>query len=393
MQNDILDSLDNQQVAILLLLDLSAAFDTVDHQILLHRLETDFVVRGKALAWFESYLTGRSQAVCVNEETSEPQVLALGVPQGSVLGPKAFGIYMKPLGSIIGQNKILYHFYADDSQIYVTSKFDKHHISAAVGSIEECIENIRVWMRKNMLKLNDSKTEVIVFGTKQKLRGMEKIKIRIGDADIFPKPVVRNLGAYFDETMSMEHHIRRLSRTVHMHLRNISRVRKYLSQEATQLLVHALVISRIDYANSLLAGITSERIQRLQRLQNICARIITLTPKHAHITPVLKQLHWLPVEQRIEFKFLLHIYKALNGMSPSYIREMFELYQPARSLRSKDKCLIKRPPSVSATYGNRKFGYVAALLWNGLPYDIKTSQTIDCFKNRLKTHLFRKAYN
>jgi hypothetical protein len=118
-----------------------------------------------------------------------------------------------------------------------------------------------MWMRENKLKLNENKTKVILFGTKQRLNRLENIRIRIGDAIIKPVACVKNLGVHYDQQMTMETHIRSVSRSIHMHLRNISKIRRFLSREAAQLLVHALAISRLDYGNSLLAGISNKRLQ------------------------------------------------------------------------------------------------------------------------------------
>ena len=177
-----------------------------------------------------------------------------------------------------------------------------------------------------------------------------------------------------------------------MHLRNISRIRRYLSQDAAHLLVHALAISRIDYANSLLAGISVQRLQRLQRLQNVCARVVTLTPRIHHITPVLRDLHWLPVKLRIDYKVLLYTYRALHGLAPSYLSNMLVIYYPARPLRSGNKLMLCKPAVSSTTFGARTFPYVAASLWNTLPEGLKSADSLGAFKSRLKTHLFAAAY-
>lgn len=396
VQNDILQALDSQHVAVLVLLDLSAAFDTIDHHTLLTRLSREFAIKGKAYEWFHSYLIGRSQSVTINAETSTPHTLRYGVPQGSVLGPKLFGMYMKPLGSIISQHNVSCHFYADDSQLYLAFNTvginDQDVTCPSIIKVERSIENARVWMQNNKLKLNENKTEVILFGTKKRINNLTNIRIRIGDVTITPTTVVKNLGVYYDQQLSMEQQIRAICRNVHMHLRNISRIRRYLSREACQLLVHALAISRIDYANSLLTGITSDRLKRLQKLQNVCARIVTRTPMVAHITPILKELHWLPVKARIDFKVLVLAYRALTGLSPPYITEMLSIYKPVRPLRSGYKMLLCKPATTTTTFGSRTFAHTATSLWNTLPQSIKSADTLETFRSRLKTHLFNSAY-
>ena len=159
VQNDILCAMDNQNIVIMLLLDLSAAFDTMDHNVMLHRLSHDVEVGQTALNWFKSYLCDIIQAVHINGSTSSARHLTCGVPQGTVLGPRLFSIYAAPVSKINPNNNLMSHFYADDTQIYITVKPHQEDIDAAVESIEQCVTEIRIWMKKNSLKLNDSKTE------------------------------------------------------------------------------------------------------------------------------------------------------------------------------------------------------------------------------------------
>jgi hypothetical protein len=153
VQSDLLNAIDNQDTAILLLLDLSAAFDMINHRILLHRLHNTFGVTGQALEWFKSYLNNRSLAVQIENTRSESRTVAFEVPQGSVLGPILFTCYMTPLGQIFNRHGLQRHFYADDSQLYITFKHPTQ-TDQAVDSIEQCIVEIRAWMQNNFLKLN-----------------------------------------------------------------------------------------------------------------------------------------------------------------------------------------------------------------------------------------------
>ena len=164
VQNDLLRAVDTHGGAILVLLDLSAAFDTIDHHRLLHTLESSFGIQGKALDWFHSYLTGRTQTAHIKKSTSEPHELQYGVPQGSVLGPILFTIYTTPLGELIRRHGLTFHLYADDTQLYLTLKpSEPSSINNIIYQLENCIEDIRAWMKLNLLKLNDDKTEMLVI--------------------------------------------------------------------------------------------------------------------------------------------------------------------------------------------------------------------------------------
>ena len=168
--------------------------------------------------------------------------------------------------------------------------------------------------------------------------------------------------------------------------------RKYLNKSSTEKLVNSLVTSNLDYCNSLLYGLPSSKLNRLQRIQNTAARIIMRTRKYDHITPVLKQLHWLPISSRIEFKILLFTYRALNNLAPAYVRDMLCIYEPPRPLRSAGMSLLVVPKTRLSTYGDRCFQKAAPVLWNNLPDTVKRSDTLDIFKKRLKTHLFINAF-
>ena len=201
VQNDILSSLNNKKMVALVLLDLSAAFDTIDHEKLLHRLETRFGINGTALDWFGSYLSNRSQAVRINNSSSEKMYLNFGVPQGSVLGPILFILYVAPVADIANKHGVSHMLYADDTQLYV--EFNKSSMAASLQHLELCIDGIKSWMSQNILKLNEDKTEVIVFWIRKYLEGMPSISIRVGHCTITPTRSVRNLGAYFDSRMNM----------------------------------------------------------------------------------------------------------------------------------------------------------------------------------------------
>ena len=389
VQNDILQSLDQGCVSVLVLLDLSAAFDTIDHQTLLQRLEHCFGVSGKPLSWMASYLTDRYQTVCVDGELSEPVLMEYSVSQGSVLGPKHYVMYTKPLGDVIRAHGLQHHFYADDTQLYLSFKpNDKVVQSEALTRIENCLKDIELWMHQNMLKLNADKTEVMLFSSKHNSKSMDTISVNVGNSIIESTSCVRNLGVMFDSTMSMEQQVNAVCRSGYGQLRKIGRIRRYLSSEATKSLVNGLVTSRIDYCNALLHGLPNTLIDKLQRVQNTAARIVTRTSRRSHITPVLKDLHWLPVQYRIQYKILVHTYNALHDRSPLYIKDMLNIYRPTRTLRSQNSLTLVIPRTRTLRYGQRSFTHSAASSWNSLPNNIREAKTIYLFKKLLKTHFF-----
>ena len=390
VHSDIASALDEGSVCALLMLDTSAAFDTIDHQILLKRLECTFGIAGRALAWLRSYMTERYQCVVVGDSASSKRSLAFGVPQGSVLGPKLYCMYTAPIADIIKQHELSCHVYADDTQLYFKMDPSFEDMSHGITKLEACVSDIKKWMNVNFLKLNEGKTEFIIF--KSKHQNPINSTITIGNCEIQPVECVRNLGTIFDSCLSMEKNVNSVTRKCFFNLRNISRIRRYLSEDACKTLVQSLVTSRLDFGNALLIGLSQKVLRKLQSVQNTAARIIQYVPKSHSITPVLKDLHWLKVEFRIQYKVILMVFKALRGEAPPYIADLISVYQPSRPLRSANKLLLCVPKVRTATYGDRMFSKVAAELWNSLDHNIKAIQSINTFKGCLKTYLFRKCF-
>ena len=239
VNNDLLIASDNGLVSVLVLLDLSAAFDTIDHNVLLQRLEHQIGIKGTALSWFRSYLSDRSQFVHVNDESSINTTVSHGVPQGSVLGPILFTLYMLPLGNIIRNHSINFHCYADDTQLYLSIKPDEIN---KLSKLQTCLKDIKSWMSCNFLMLNSEKTEILVLGPKNLRDSMSTATL--DGITLASSTTVRNLGVIFDQDLSLNSHIKQTSRTAFFHLRNITKTRRILSKTDAEKLIHAFVTSR-----------------------------------------------------------------------------------------------------------------------------------------------------
>ena len=186
----------------------------------------------------------------------------------------------------------------------------------------------------------------------------------------------------------MDCHIDFVCRATHFHLRNIGAIRSHLTEAATSWLVHSLVTSGLDYCNSLLYGLPDSKLGRLQRIQNIAAPIVTRSPKSYHTTPVLEQLHWLPVRMRILYKLMVLMYRALEGKGKSYLRDTITLYRPNTSMILRSEGRLDLPRSNLVSYGDRAFSIVAPFEWSKLPSDLKNCSSYNAFKSKLKTLLF-----
>ena len=395
VHNDICQALDKGFVVIHVMLDLSAAFDTLDHRILLYRLQTILGVKGIALEWFRSYLAGRSQQVVINGSVSSKSELNIGVPQGSVLGPILFNIYTLPLYELARDNDNFSHFYADDSQLYVVCNIDS--IESSFSSIESCVSIFKAWMMSNRLKLNGDKTELTVFAkprTDSRIRPVLPV-LSIENVPIQPQSDCKVLGSFFDSKLSMDVHVSQFCKSANYHINNIYSIRKYLDFTTTEALVHAFVSSRLDYCNSLLFGITKQQLSRLQKIQNRAARLCLSIPRRDRVPvlTLLRTLHWLPVSFRIDFKILLLTFKCLNGLAPTYLSELLSVRNASRTTRSAGEMLLDIPKSNTKSWGDRSFAVCAPRLWNGLPLFVRSAESVSSFKSTLKSHLFRLAFN
>ena len=221
-------------MTLLVILDLSAAFDTVDHGVLLNRLSTSFGVRG-------------SQRVSFDQNLLEKFKLQCGVPQGSCLGPLLFTIYASKLFEVIKNYLPQSHGYADDTQLYLSFNADlPSSQNDAVEATEQCIQAIRSWIIKDKLRMNDSKTEFMIIGTRKQLTKVNIDGLTVGESSIAPVTSVRNLGSWLDQNLSMIPHIDNICKAASFHIYNVRRIRKYLTIDATHTLVHSIIIGRLD---------------------------------------------------------------------------------------------------------------------------------------------------
>ena len=389
VQNDLLMAVDRGESAILILLDLSAAFDTVDHCLLLETLQYHLGVSGSALEWFQSYLSDRSQSVVINGSVSRKHDLNCGVPQGSVLGPLLFTIYTSPLTNVLGKHNISYHLYADDTQLYLTFQHKEvGAVAATKEKLESCLADISGWMASRKLKLNGDKTEMLYVHSRFQKRDPFP-SIVIGNDQVSTTNSARNIGVIIDVGLTMEQQVSAICQQAFFHLRNISQSKACFTRTALLTVTHAFVTSKLDFGNAMLCGLPKYLTDRLQHVQNSAAKMVTGSRKFDHNTPILRDLHWLPVPNRICFKILLLTYKCMNGLAPDYLADILH---KTRTVRSADRNLLIVPKTNLVHYGDRAFSRIAPLLWNNLPKHVRDSPSVDTFKSRLKTVMCDKVF-
>ena len=392
--NDIMISGNSGQVTMMVLLDLSAAFDTIDHDILIERLDKTYGIQDTALKWFKSYISDRTQSVAINNTISDTTTLKYGVPQGSKLGPVLFNAYIAPLSETAKKHNINDHKYADDEQLILSFTPNATETLTAKTRMENCIKDIRLFLSENKLCNNSEKTEIILVGPKHQMSKLNLNSIKIDDIDITITDNVKNLGVIFDKHMSMDKQINKMVQSAYLNIRNISKIRKSLSKENLKTLVNALVTPHLDYGNGLLYGTPWTLIKRLNMAQNSAVRLIERLRKYDHITEKKKELHWLPIPARIEYKLITQTWKILNKKAPEYLKDLVKLKESQRNLRNSDMKLLDVPNlSTTNKWGHRAFSIASPTLWNKLPNTIRHLDSYDTFKKKLKTHLFQHHYD
>ena len=394
IHNDIMMNLSDGDVTMLVLLDLSAAFDTIDHGILLQRLQNRYGLQGSALTWFKSYISNRSQSVVINDKISDQIPLEFGVPQGSKLGPILFNSYIAPLSEVAKRNEICDQKYADDEQLILSFRPTFLGEQHAIGKMEKCISEIRDFLHENKLCNNGDKTELLLIGSSQQLKKLHVSSIKVENVEINAMDHVRNLGVIFDKGMTMEKQVNKMCKNAYFNIRNLSKIRKTLDKETIKTAVNALVTPHLDYGNALLYGTKTYLLNKLQVAQNSAVRLIEKLKKQDSVRDIRKQLHWLPIPARIEFKLMMTTWKALHNQAPKYIKQLvMEKQQQNHYVRSNNKLLLKIPPSFNKNnFEDRAFSYAAPTLWNTLQDNVRNARTLFSFKKHLKTHLFQKFY-
>jgi len=255
---------------------------------------------------------------------------------------------------------VAFHCFADDVQVYLPLNLND---LTAIKTLQNCLEEVVLWLDSNFLSLNKNKTEIVVFGKPNCLQGWDSA---IGPLDTFSRSSTKNLGVILDCSFKFDKQVSAVVKSSFYHLRLLSKIKPYLPKKDLERAVHAFVTSRLDYCNSLYCGLEQRSLRRLQGVQNAAARFLTGKRKRDQITPVLASLHWLPVSFRVQFKILLIVFKCLTNTAPPYLSDMLYSYTPARALRSADQLLLTVPKTRLITRGDRAFSVVGPRLWNGL---------------------------
>ena len=379
--------IDNGKYCGMVLLDLQKAFDTVDHDILLYKLKAMGMSK-LCVKWMSSYLVNRKQVVDVHGTVSSFYNVTCGVPQGSILGPLLFLIYVNDMVDAVNCRLILY---ADDSTLIVSGK----SIEDIENSLCAEMNSISKWLIDNKLSLHMGKTESILFGNHHKLSLCNKLKIQCNNIDVVSKTKVKYLGIELDQKLNGEHTANYVISKVSARIKFLYRKAKYIDCQTLKLLASAIVQCHFDYGCcSWYAGLSMKLKNKLQVCQNKLIRVILgLHPRCSITLQHFVTLNWLPVSKRVSFLKLCYVKRILSGLAPSYMSEGFEHPTSIHNIRTRNSQNGLIVPRNRSVFGSNSFKYSAICEWNRLPDVIRQCTTLAHFKKECKSFLFELVSN
>ena len=306
--DNILKAIDEKSASLLVLLDMSKAFDSLNHNLLLEKLRK-LGLKASVTSWFSSYLSSRYQRVRYEDSLSELLPLTNGVPQGSILGPVLFSIYINDLISVITHSQPA--AYVDDSQLHF--KFSVSDSSSAMAAVNQDLRNISKWCAKNSLLINPEKTKLVVVGSAQLIKRLPHISLSLLGKTILPVSFVKDLGVYIDQYLTYDVHITKTASSCMNQLVQISRIKHLLDKKTLLLLINSFVFSKLFYCSSVWGNTSKRNLHKLQLVQNFAARVVLGLRKCDHISQGRRSLRWLDVTEKVLFNDLVLAFKCVNG--------------------------------------------------------------------------------
>ena len=389
ISNDIQKMLHDKKMVLLVKLDLSAAFDTVDHAALIQLLESKFGISGSVLKFLKSYLSGRTFSVKIRHVNGRKYLLIYGVPQGSILGPLLFILYISDLPAVVAHFDVSSHGYADDAHLYIS--FDPFvNYSESMDKMSNCITEVEKWMMGKYLKLNVGKTEVLFVGRPQDYLLHSNMNITIGHKMYrSSSAAIYSLGVHLDSMFSMDSMINECVKSCSFNLKKVQTIKHDLDRNSRLLAVKSHILSKLDYCNILLCNVSAQKLNSLTKVLHSAIRFVYNLKKRDPISQYLKQAHILPVKFRIKYKLCLFVFKILHGISPQYLEDMAYIRFPSElNLRSNNDHW-----KVELSAPKRTIQYTMLHTWNELPYNVRCLSSLDNLKTKLKTHYFSLAFS
>lgn len=384
---DIREAMDKRQLTVLVLLDLSKAFDSVDVDILISKLRK-LNFSGSVLWWMHSYLSDRTQSVIDNyRNTSSWRFVEAGVQQGSVLGPLLFSLYVNDIASCLRYSN--HHLYADDLQLYVHTPVS--NMEPTMHNLNNDLQSLTDWMSSHGLCLNPGKSQSMIIGHPKVLANLNKLhipKLILQNVTIPARPTARNLGVIFDEHLSWTTHVAHICQKVFSILRILYKFKTLFTPQLRKRLVEALILPHVDYCDPVYSNVNTQLINKLQRAQNACIRFVCGLKFFDHVSLSYNQLAWLRIAQRRQFHTLCLLYRILSTRTPSYLTTKLHYLTSyhEHNTRADNVRLLSIPCHRTSLFTN-SFSVISVRLWNQLPADIRGATSINSFKVLAKKHL------
>ena len=382
--------MDKHYISALVLLDFTKAFQSVDHEILLAKLKSNFKFKSAPVTWMRSYLTGRSQSIRCNDSRSPWAPLSCGVSQGTVLAPILFAMYLNDLSQHI--HHLNFHFYADDVQVYISTH--PAQLINAINLINSDLCRINSWAIANGLQINPNKSQCTLIGSKRivsKLNLAEIPQIRVQNSPLLISKTVKNLGILFDTHFSWTDHVNQVCKKAFAALHSLQRLKNILPSSIKSLLVQSLVLTQIDYCNGVYVNICNNEVRKLQRVENACVRFIFNLKRYDHVSPYFQDLGWLDFSNRRTYHALVILFKVMLSKSPEYLLNRFCYVRDTHSFNTRSNRTTDLTIPVHKTnHFTNSFTLHSIRNWNEIPHEIRQSTSVQEFKKKLKEFFLRK---
>lgn len=376
-------------VTALVLVDFSNAFNAVDHDLLLASLDR-LNISLPALNWFTSYLRGRRQAIRCDQTLSNWCDLDAGVPQGSILSPLLFSIFINLATPYL---KCSYHLYADDLQLYGQAKVDDLH--DCIDHLNVNLRSIQFWSERFGIAVNPNKCQAIIVGSSRQITKIDfdtLPQLKYNDCGISFSSTVNDLGLVIDQDFNWDAQIEKVSRKFYASLHSLLSLKNVLPISTKISIANSLLIPIINYADTCYLDAKEEHLNKLERLLNTCIRFIFGLRKYDHVSEFRAKLNWLPIRDRRNLRIVCLLYSIITDPNtPSYLKSMIHLLSDNhdRMLRSSNNLLLSIPLHHSGFVSN-SFSVVAVRLWNELPDDVRKAPSRNSFKYSVHRHYLSK---